>query len=322
MTTLIVIGLIAVCVHLYRQNVTNKALPAPALVPFDGKIYSVGETVFAIRKQGKNSSKTIVCFPGFTETMAYFTELYKDQDCQLILVNNALYHSPFDLANVEPITWPANPYELATIEYDGFHLAHIIKEFAQGSNIFVHGHSRGGAVVLDAGRQFPEVTKQQGKTITALLEAAVVPQGTTTAPSPGKYGQLLMNYLMPVVFNLSASMSRDRVEKMPMMTPTNDLKTALVLQSFRSPKHYWVYITNVVNIPAWQKQQSHDLYKNYDKVVLIQGSRDDVLVNATMEASAREGAKLNNQVEIIKTENTNHFITLEQPHYIQALVAS
>jgi len=321
MNIIITLIVIALFFHVYRQHITNKALTALPVVAFDGDIYTVGETVFAVRSGSADTTKTIVCFPGFTETMSYFTDLYKDESCQLILVNNALYHSPFDLGNATPLQWADNPHEVATIEYDGFYLAKIIDQYAAGSKIVVHGHSRGGAVVLDAGRQFPEITKTSGKEITALLEAAVVPKGTTVAPNPGKIGQSILVYLMPIGFNLYAKVSRERLAKMPMMSPTNELKTAMIMRNFRSPKFYWVYLTNVVNIPEWQEQQSHSLYENYHKVVLVQGCRDDVLVNETMEASALAGAKLNNEVEIIKTENTNHFVTLEQPHYIRAVVA-
>ena len=107
-----------------------------------------------------------------------------------------------------------------------------------------------------------------------------------------------------------------------MMKPTNDIKTKMIMRNFSSPKHYWVYLINVANIPQWQEEQNYSLYENYHKVVLVQGQRDDVLVNDTMEASAEQGKKLNNHLQIVKTDNTNHFVSLEQPAYILDIVAS
>ncbi|MFT7685212.1 MAG: pimeloyl-ACP methyl ester carboxylesterase [Candidatus Azotimanducaceae bacterium] len=313
MSTIFLIAILLMAFHLFRQHITNKTITPIDPEKFQGQLYEVGETVFAIREAEGGEDKTIVCFPGFTETMSYFTELYKDEKCQLILVNNALYHSPFDLSRSEKLNWAANPYQAATIQYDGFYLAKIIKDYATFNNIFVHGHSRGGAVVLDAGRQFPEITLAQGKSITAILEAAVVPKGTGVVPKPGKIGQAITQYLMPVMFNVYANISRGKLEKMPMMEPTNDLKTNMVMKNFKSPKHYWVYLINVSNIPEWQEEQPHSLYETYRQVVLIQGQRDDVLQNQTMEASAQIGQTLNKNLRIVKTMGTNHFISLEKP---------
>ena len=49
------------------------------------------------------------------------------------------------------------------------------------------------------------------------------------------------------------------------------------------------------------------------------GERDDVLDRATMLASAEAGAILGSRVTIVRTDRTNHFIALEQPHYLRAL---
>lgn len=320
MTTITFLIVFMLIFHIYRQYTAKKSIKP--LVPnvFDGNLFEVGETVFAIRRCQGDEGKTIICFPGFTETMSYFVELYKNENCQLIFVNNALYHCPFDMKSSEKLNWDANPFQPATIQYDGFYLAKIIKDYASHDKIFVHGHSRGGAVVLDAGRQFPEITRADGKCITAILEAAVVPKGTTVAPQPGKVGKAISNYVMPIVFSLYAKISRDKLEKMPMMKPTNDLKTNIVMMNFKSPKHYWVYLLNVANIPEWQREQAHSLYETYHQVVLIQGERDDVLENETMEASALVGQSLNKTLRIVKTTGTNHFISLERPELVLEVI--
>jgi hypothetical protein len=316
MTIVYFVCIVLVGFHLWRQSIAKALLPAPDPIDFASDVFSVGETFFAIRHRGETASKTIVCFPGFTETISYFVDLYKDEDCQLILVNNCLYHFPVDDNAPMKLNWESNPYEKATIEYDAFYFSKIVKEFSSGQDIFLHGHSRGAAVVLEAGRQNPEITHGRGKTVTAILEAPVVPQGKLVGVSDSTIASAVMAYLIPVIFKLHSYSSEESLKKSAMMQPTNDLKTKIIMQNFRSPKYYWVYVKNVINIAQWQARHSFVLYENFHRVFVLQGERDEILVNSAIEASAMEGQKLNANLSIQKTCNTNHFISLEQPHYI------
>ena len=54
-------------------------------------------------------------------------------------------------------------------------------------------------------------------------------------------------------------------------------------------------------------------------MTVVLGARDSVLGNRTMLASAEQGQARNKGVTILKTENTNHFISLEQPETIQGI---
>ena len=58
------------------------------------------------------------------------------------------------------------------------------------------------------------------------------------------------------------------------------------------------------------------MYKNFSHVTALIGERDDVLSCRTMVASIKEGIKISSSMQMIQTQNTNHFITLEEPHYI------
>ena len=175
-TTLAAIGLILLGLHLFRQYWLHKDLERVYSAPFEGKMYRVAETVVGIRKPIAQATQTVICFPGFLEDMRYFQALYQDSDCELILVNNANYHSPFPLDEVEDLDLEINPYACGTIEYDGFTLAQVMRRFANCPEVVLHGHSRGGAVVLEAGRQFPDLMKTDGKQVSAILEAPVLPQ--------------------------------------------------------------------------------------------------------------------------------------------------
>jgi pimeloyl-ACP methyl ester carboxylesterase len=321
MTTflLIAVGLV-LALHLYRQYWTHRNLPQVYTAAFSGEMYRVGDTFIARRPAAGESDKTIICFPGFLEDMRYFQALYNDVDCELILVNNANYHSPFSTDGAQALQWPDNPYPLGSIEHDGFYLAQTLRELASGKEVVLHGHSRGGAVVLEAGRQFPELTKPGDRQVSALLEAAVLPQARTAGNGSDPVPHRIMCYLLPIVLGLSRKASAERLLKQPMMRPTNELKTALCQSVYSVARNYSTCVANVRSINRWQKNSAYTLYDNYEKITVLVGERDDVLDNTTMLASAEEGQKLNAGVVTVRTENTNHFISLEQPQYLLGLV--
>jgi pimeloyl-ACP methyl ester carboxylesterase len=313
---LFLIFLPLLALHLYRQHWTHRNLSQMYTADFNGELYRAGETVIARRPAQENDSRTVVCFPGFLEDMRYFQALYANFEGELILVNNADYHCPFSAANVTPLQWPENPYALGSIEHDGFYLAHTVQNLAGGSEVAVHGHSRGGAVVLEAGRQFPEIMQADERQVTAVLEAAVLPQAKTAGKGSEPVPHRLICYFLPIVLGLSRRAGVDKLLKQPMMRPTNDLKTELCLSVYSNARHYSTCVANVRSLVLWQKTHDYTLYSNYRKVVVLLGARDDVLDNASMLASAKAGSEVNPGVSIVQTQNTNHFISLEQPHYL------
>ncbi|MFT4613579.1 MAG: pimeloyl-ACP methyl ester carboxylesterase [Bacteroidia bacterium] len=317
----LIIFVLILMLHLYRQYWANRELAQVHTAEFDGELYKVGETYIA-RRQGSDASKTIVCFPGFLEDMRYFQALYADTDCELVLVNNAYYHNPFPSLEARPLSWQENPFEMGTIEHDGFYLGHILRELVGGQRIYLHGHSRGGAVVLEAGRQFPELMQSTERDVTAILEAAVVPQGRNAGKASGPFAHRIICYLMPIVLGLSRKSGVDKLLKQPMMRPTNDLKTALCQGIYSNARNYKTCVVNVQSIVLWQAQTSHDVYRNFPKITAVIGKRDDVLDNPTMIASAEVGAGLNRGMNILRTEKTNHFPSLEEPHYLRSLISS
>ena len=217
-------------------------------------------------KEGSQNNKTIVCFPGFLETSSYFLDLYGALDCELVFVNNANYHSPFASANIESLDWPTNPYESGSIEYDGFHLALAVKNFASYEQVVLHGHSRGGAVVLDAGRQFPEITNDSARNITAVLEAAVLPQAKAAGGTPGPIRAALMAYLMPFMFSYLRGLPAAKIVRFPMMKPNNPHKTDVLQYLFKSAKQIKTLVANMLSLAEWQKNQTVDVFKNYQTI--------------------------------------------------------
>jgi pimeloyl-ACP methyl ester carboxylesterase len=318
-TTLFVLVLLVLLVHGYREYWTRRSLEQASMGVFEGEFFQVGKTLIVRRQARSAIAKTIICFPGFLEDMRYFQALYEDFDGELILVNNADYHCPFRSDSVLQLHWPENPFPLGTIEHDGYYLGRVISELASGSEIVLHGHSRGGAVVLETGRQYPQLTGDGDKKIVALLEAAVLPGGRMVGKGSESVPHALICYLMPVVLGLSRKSGEAQLLKQPMMRPTNALKTRICSTIYTNPIHYSTCVVNARSIRQWQLQQPFDLYKNFSCIQVVVGERDDVLDNRTMLASAEQGQQLNPGVDILRTRNTNHFVSLEQPEFMRAL---
>ena len=305
--------LILAGVHLYRYYWMNKELDRLHFADFDGDIYSVGDTVIAVQKPEGEPTKSIICVPGFLEDMRYFLDVYRDQGYELILINNAQYHSPFSLRQVRQLSWPSNPFKVGTIEHDGFYVAQAIKDLASTEDIVLHGHSRGGAVMLDAGRQFPELMAN----VSALLEAPVLPQAKPATKGNETVVKWVFAYMIPLVFPTMRKISTKQLLRNPMMHPYNDLKVGLLKSLFSTQQNYAVCVENVTNIADWQKKNFYDVYNHIKNITVLMGERDHVLSNKAMLASAQQDGKIN----VVQTAKTNHFISLEQPHYVQQAVA-
>ncbi len=319
LNVLIIVFLLLLAVHLYREYWAHRSLPRVVNAEFDGRLYRVGDTVIAVREAAAENDESILCFPGFLEDMRYFQYLYEDSGAQLILINNANYHSPFPDSGAEALAWPDNPYAVGTIEHDGFYLVLALQHLARGKRVTLHGHSRGGAVVLEAGRQSPEIMRDASTSVSAILEAPVLPGARAAGRGSSPVAYALISYLMPVVFGLLRNSSEERLLQQRMMRPTNALKTELCHSLFSVAKNYRTCVANVRSIHRWQQQTSDAVYANYTRIVVVAGERDDVLDNASLLASAERGRALNPGVSIQRTEQTNHFISLERPEYMRQL---
>ncbi len=319
-TALSVLLAIALLFCLYRVYWTYRSQPRVFTTEFDGKLFRVGETTIAMREGDPDADRSIVCFPGFLEDIRYFLELYAEEDCQLILVNNAAYHMPIQSDDIEALDWGKNPFKCGTIEYDGYHLGHVLKHLATGSQVILHGHSRGGAVVLETGRQFPELTNTKERYVRAVLEAAVLPGGKNAGRGSEPVVFFLTWLLMPIVLGHSRKAGTEQLLKQPMMQPTNPLKTELCSSISFTPVRYKTCLTSIRSTRAWERDVDLSIYENYDRIDVVIGQRDDVLDNRTMIASAEQGAQRNEGLNILHTQDTNHFIALEQPHYLISLL--
>jgi len=319
-TALTVLAALVLLFIAFRSYWLYSSRPRKFTVDFTGKLYRAGENCIAVSAGDPDADRTIICFPGFLEDIRYFMDLYREEDCQLIFVNNAAYNFPVDSSDIEDLGWEKNPYKVGTIEYDGFHLGLVLKHLASGSQVVLHGHSRGGAVVLETGRQYPELMRADGKYIRAILEAAVLPGGKTAGNGSDPIPFALVCLFLPMVLGMSRNGGEEKLLKQPMMRPTTSRKTELCMGIYHHPRRYKTCLVNVRSIRDWQRGTDESVYDNYERIDFVIGERDDVLDNPSMIASAERAEVRNEGANILRTEHTNHFITLERPEYLTGLL--
>ena len=169
MKSVIVILVLVTLVHGLRTRLLRQRLPARNHETFEGVIEQVGESVVAYRSAGPSPHQSVIAIHGFLEDFRYFTALYRDPSLELVLVNNSGYHCPV-------IGWPAaraswsevdNPYPVGSIEHDAFVFNLALTHRVTGARVRAHGHSRGGAVILEAARQNPALFRD----VEVILEA-------------------------------------------------------------------------------------------------------------------------------------------------------
>jgi pimeloyl-ACP methyl ester carboxylesterase len=305
--------------HAYREYWLRRDLPQIYTGEFQGELMKVGATYIGRRLARNDSQRSIICFPGFLEDMRYFQDVYAEDDAELILVNNAHYHCPFPAADVTELEWPENPYSIGTIEHDAFYLGLVLERLANGREVRLHGHSRGGAVVLETGRQYPELANCKERPVSVTLEAPVLPQARTAGNASDPLPHRIYCYFLPIFFGLSRHSSEERLLKLPMMHPTNALKTHICLSIYSVARNYATCVANVKSIVAWQRATGYGVYRSFPSLIVVIGARDSSLDKHSMLASAKQGQNLNSALSILQTEGTNHFISLEQPDTIRAI---
>lgn len=315
MEWLLVVVAIVALVLVARRYLAHRVWAPREGDPFSGALLRLGENLVCVPDRshlpaGEVGRTTLVCFPGFLEDMRYFLEVHRDTPARLIIINNANYHNPFRGVTASTPAWfKGNPHPLGTIAHDAYCLNRVLEHMTGPERVVVHGHSRGAAVVLEAGKQEPERARE----VEALLEAAVVPRGRLFANGE-KQLQPVGFYLFPFMLTLMRIAPGPRLLNSPMMWVTNETKDRIVRAVPFTPRQYSTAETNSRNIIEWQAGTDHELYENYRRTTLVVGERDGVLCRqAMLDSAARSG-----HVEVIETTGTDHFISLEAPEIIRS----
>ena len=175
-------------------------------------------------------------------------------------------------------------------------------------------------MILDTGRQYPELAHSSHRSVAAILEAPVLPQARTAGNASSPLQHRLYCYLMPIAFARWRHISTDRILKMPMMHPTTPRKTELCRSLFSVSKDYRTCVRQVQSIVRWQRQTSVDVFRHFPKITVVIGEKDGTLDRESMKISAESGRTNSTDVSILETTGTNHLISLERPEILRALV--
>lgn len=315
MKILLIFIAIAAFIHILRIVLANKVWSPPSGEDFNGVLMSVGDNLVCLPDRSHLppavvSQTTLVCFPGFLEDMRYFLEVHHNTPARLIIINNANYQNPFntDIAST-PDWYKPNPYSVGTIAHDGYCLNQVLEHMTDSERVVLHGHSRGGAVVLEAGKQQPE----RAKDLEAILEAAVVPRGRL-AGNQEKLLQPVGFYLFPFILAVMRILPESLRLKSPMMWVSSPAKEKNVAAIPFTPRQYATAVVNSADVIDWQARTAFESYDHFNKVTLFVGQRDSVLWRAAMIKSAAQSGT----VTVVETSGTDHFISLEKPDTIRA----
>lgn len=312
MTTVVsFIILMALFVLAVRQWLLERECkPAPG-EPFDGVVYRVGAACVAERDLPANVTEpkaTVICMHGFVEHMGYFTEFYDDPDVQLILLNSCGYHLPVDQPRFRQATWAVPPSaDEGTIEYDAMVLNQALEHLPRSGNIRVHGHSRGGAVALEAASLRPDLFEN----VEVVLEAPVLPQGRPY----GHYGQAQL-WCMAFLVPLWRRQPIGRHNRGAFGPLENERKRKLIEGLPFNPRKVSTMVTNMRSLGEWMEARPVAMFDNIHKGYVLVPDKDRVLETEAMYNSASQGAGTG--VKVVRVA-CSHFPLFDCPDSIPPL---
>jgi pimeloyl-ACP methyl ester carboxylesterase len=259
------------------------------------------------RRGPEDAEQTVIVMPGFVENFLYFTEHYQDPSLQLILLTSADYHVPVNRPQFSKASWVSEPQARpCTIAYDAEVLNQALENLANGKQVRVHGHSRGGAVVLEAARQRPDLFAQ----VEVVLEAPVLPQGKPYRDVPRFFRWFLPFYLFAWQQQPISASNRQ------LFGPLDDpRKRELIMALPFNPKHGSTFVCNILDLADWMQNNTPDIYQHVRRGAIMVPSRDRILDPRAMLRSAQQAESL----QIIEIDGCSHLITADRPDCIPPL---
>ena len=303
--------IVAALIHGLRTWLVRRPLPAVNHEPFDGVLEQVNESVVAYRAAAASPHCSVIAIHGFLEDYRYFTALYRDPSLELVLVNNSGYHCPVLDRRPQTAPWGevSNPYPAGSIEHDAFVFNLALAHRVTGAQVRAHGHSRGGAVILEAARQNPGLFRD----VEVILEAPVLPGGKgyplleLAFSAPGRY-------LLPITFTLLRQIDIVRFGGF-IFAPLTPRKVALLRGLYFSPKTFQVVLDNLISMRQWIAGRDQTVFANIAHGTILIGASDRVLDRPSMVRSARMAGS---GWRVIETRGTSHFVSLDQPDAVPA----
>ncbi|MFN3579159.1 MAG: alpha/beta hydrolase [Pseudomonas sp.] len=301
-----IVGLALLVVVYLRKYLLRKESPKQQAMPLDGELYAVGQACIA-RRASSNPQSTVVVMPGLVENFLYFTEYYSDPSIELIMLTSADYHVPVSPLKMQSPSWAVKPSARpGTIAYDATVLNLALEHLVSTEHVRVHGHSRGGAVILEAARQQPVLFDAAE----VILEAPVLPQGKPYAEMPG-WARWFLPFLLPLWQQQPIS-ERNRATWGPLDNPR---KRELIMAYPFNAKRAGTMMTNIQDIEQWMKETGTDIYRHVRRGAILVPGDDHVLQSKAMLASARQAENL----QVIQIENGSHFVIADNPDSIPPL---
>ncbi len=278
---------------------------------FSGRVYQVGKGAVSVRNHSGEARQTVIGVHGYLENHCYFTHLYQEATTELILLTCSNYHVPVSGPVLETPDWEVrNNYPVATIEYDARILTQALENLPSSRNVRVHGHSRGGGIILEAARQRPELFSN----VDVVLEAPIMPQGDIHA--------LVKAILEPVSHGMWPWVVR-AINSTPSSTygqtffgRMNPRKKQLLTKMFTATKDHLTIVRNIENLLAWMQQCDYDVLSNIRYGTILIPETDRILDRERMLRSAEHSPTA---VRIVETHNTSHFITLDSAEWVPSL---
>ncbi|BES73283.1 hypothetical protein RE428_43010 [Marinobacter nanhaiticus D15-8W] len=280
---------------------------------FSGRVYRVGKGAVSVRNHSGEAAQTVIGVHGFLENHCYFTQAYESPTTELILLTCSNYHIPVNGVTLESADWEVPIKHLeATIEYDACILNQALANLPSTDSVRVHGHSRGGAVILEAVRQRPELYEN----VEIILEAPVLPQAklhalVTTLLEPVSHG--MWPWLIRIINSApSSAYGQTFFGKM------NPRKKQLLSHLFSATRDHLTIVRNIENIMAWTERTNVDIYENIRHGTFLIPQVDRILDRTSMLDSARQSPTT---MRIIETQALSHFITLDSKEWIPSLAS-
>ncbi|MDC0663181.1 alpha/beta hydrolase [Marinobacter sp. SS21] len=275
---------------------------------FSGRVYRVGKGAVSVRNHSGKAEQTVIGVHGFLENHCYFTQAYEAPTTELILLTCCNYHIPVNGVTPETPDWEVPIKHLeATIEYDACILIQALTNLPSTDNIRVHGHSRGGAVILEAVRQRPELFEN----VEVVLEAPVLPQGrlhalVTTLLEPVSHG--MWPWLIRLIDSApSSAYGQTFFGKM------NPRKKVLLSRLFTATKDHLTLVRNIENIMDWMERTDTSVYQHVRHGTFLISQVDRILDRGAMINSARQSPTT---MRIVETNAPSHFITLDSDEWV------
>lgn len=275
---------------------------------FSGRVYRIGRGAASVRAHSARATHTVIAVHGFLEHHGYFTQAYQAPDTELILLTCSNYHVPASGPMSEDAPWQVPIKHLeATIEYDACILNQALAKLPSTSRVRVHGHSRGGAVILEAIRQRPELYDE----VDVVLEAPVLPQG--------RLHRLVLAMLEPVSHGMwpwvirlinSAPSTAYGQTFFGKITPR---KQQLLDRLFTTTKDHLTIVRNIENIMAWMEKTDVSVYQHLTHGTILIPRIDRILDRDHMLRSAENSPT---HIRLIETDASSHFITLDGQEWV------